>query len=141
MEEVYFKEESLTLYYNRQTKTARAVWNGFISGDVLHQSIAQCLQLLEKEKPLNWLADNRKMKAIRQKDQEWIQGNMIPKLVTSSLQKMATLVSEDIFNRMAIENLYVEASDKIKFDHKYFKNEKVAAQWLEEKHSMSGQWQ
>ncbi|GEO04271.1 hypothetical protein AAE02nite_19350 [Adhaeribacter aerolatus] len=136
MEEVYFKEDYLTLYYNRQNKTARAVWNGFLSGETLRHAIEQCNQLLDEEKPTNWLADNRKMKAIRQKDQVWIQANMIPKIVASSLRKMATLVSEDIFNRMAIENLFVKANDLIKFDHQYFKNEKAATQWLEEKHSI-----
>ena len=141
MEEVYFKEDYLTLYYNRQNRTARAVWNGFLSGDVLRNAVEQCLRLMEEEKPVNWLADNRKMKAIRQKDQEWLQATMIPKLAASSLRKMATLVSEDIFNRMAVDNLFVRASEQFKFDHQYFKSELAANQWLEEKHSMSGQWQ
>jgi hypothetical protein len=140
MEEVYYQDEYLCLYYNRQNQTARAVWQGFLSGETLRQAITQCTQLLETKKPLNWLADNRKMKAIRQKDQEWIQANLIPKIVASSLHKMATLVSEDIFNRMAVENLYVRASDQIKFDHQYFKNEKAATQWLAEKHSITSQW-
>ncbi|MGV3586199.1 MAG: STAS/SEC14 domain-containing protein [Adhaeribacter sp.] len=136
MEEVYFKDDCLALYYNRQHRTARAVWNGFLSGETLRQAIEQCTRLLEEEKPLYWLADNRKMKAIRQKDQEWIQAHLVPKIVASSLRKMATLVSEDIFNRMAIENLFVKANDLIKFDHQYFKNEKAATQWLKEKHSI-----
>ena len=132
MEEVYYKDDFLILFYNRNTKTARAVWDGFLSGETLRHATTQCLRLLEEEQPLNWLADNRKMKAIRQKDQEWVQSVMIPRLVASPLRKMATLVSEDIFNKMAVENLYRRSSDLIKFDHQYFKDEKSAAQWLEE---------
>ena len=141
MEDIYFKADYLLLYYNRQSRTARAVWNGFLSGETLRHAVAQCTQLLEEEKPLNWLADNRKMKAIRQKDQEWMQANMVPKIVASSLRKMATLVSEDIFNRMAVENLFVRANELIKFDHQYFKDEKAATQWLGEKLSITSQWQ
>ena len=140
MEEVYYKDDYLTLFYSRQTRTARAVWNGFLSGETLRYAVAQCIRLLDGEKPINWLADNRKMKAIRQKDQEWMQANMIPKIVASSLRRMATLVSEDIFNRMAVESLIVRANDQIKFDHQYFKDEKAATQWLGEKHRITSQW-
>ena len=141
MEEVYFTEDYLTLYYNRQNRTVRAVWNGFLSGETLRYAVQQCLQLIEEEQTLNWLADNRKMKAIRQKDQEWLESVIIPKLMASPLQKMATMVSDDIFNQMAVENLHSKANKQVKFDHQYFKNEKAAAQWLEEKHSLKKQWQ
>lgn len=139
MEKVYYQDSYLELYYNRQNQTARAVWHGFLSGETLRQAIKQCTQLLETEKPLNWLADNRQMKAIRRKDQEWIQAYLIPKIVASSLRKMATLVSEDIFNRMAVEELYARASSQITFDHQYFKNEIAATQWLTQKHSITSQ--
>jgi hypothetical protein len=140
MEEVYYKDDFLILFYNRNTKTARAIWDGFLSGETLRHATTQCLRLLEEEQPLNWLADNRKMKAIRQKDQEWIESVMIPKIVASPLRKMATLVSEDIFNKMAVESLYKRSSELIKFDHQYFKNEKAATQWLEEDYSLKSQW-
>ena len=139
MEDVYYQDKYLTLYYNRRSRTARAVWNGFLSSSILRNAIEHCLQLLEEEQPLNWLADNRKMRAIRQKDKEWIEANMIPKLVASPLQKMATLVSEDIFNRMAVENLFKRANSQIKFDHQYFKNEKEVGKWFEENYSVTNQ--
>jgi hypothetical protein len=132
MEEVYYQDEYLTLYYNRKSQTARAVWNGFLSGDVLRNAVQPCIQLLETEQPINWLADNRKMKAIRKNDQEWIQTYMIPKIVASPLRKMATLISEDIFNQMAVESLYVKANNIIHFDHQYFNKEEAALAWLKE---------
>ena len=132
MEEVYYQDEYLTLYYNRKSQTARAVWNGFLSGEIMHNAVQHCIQLLEKEKPLNWLADNRKMKAIRKKDQEWMQAYMIPKIVASPLRKMATLISEDIFNQMAVDALFVKANNIIRFDHRYFKKEEEALAWLKE---------
>jgi hypothetical protein len=132
MEELYFREDYLSLYIDKSARTVRAVWNGFLSGETLRLAVKQCLQLLTAQQPHYWLADNRKMKAIRQKDQEWMEMELVPKLVASPLRKMATLVSEDIFNQLAIENLHNKASGQIKFDHQYFKNEKVAEQWLHE---------
>ncbi|MDB5262563.1 MAG: hypothetical protein JWQ14_1844 [Adhaeribacter sp.] len=135
MEEVYYQDDFLILYYNRSTQTARAVWDGFLSSEDLRHATTQCLKLLEEEQPLYWLADNRKMKAIRKKDQEWVQAVMIPKLGASPLRKMATLVSDDIFNKMAVESIYKRGNKIIKFDHQYFKNEKIAAEWLEKDYS------
>lgn len=140
MEEVYYNSDYLCLYYDKSRHTIRAVWNGFLSGETLQNAVQQCLRLIEEEQPLNWLADNRKMKAIRQKDQEWLESVLIPKLMASRLRKMATLISEDIFNQMAVENLHNRANNLVKFDHQYFKDEKAATQWLEEKYIITDKW-
>jgi hypothetical protein len=130
MEEIVSQTEGLLLYYDSENKLARAVWEGFLSGEKLHKAIYLSLDLIAEKKPENWLADNRKLRAIRQADQEWIAENLIPKLTVSSLQKMATLISEDIFNQMAVHNLLTKASGHILFDHQYFKSEEEAYEWL-----------
>lgn len=132
METIYFKQPYLQLYYNQETQTARAVWSGFLSSAEIQTACFICIKLLEELNPKNWLADNRKMKAIRQRDQEWIIAELAPRLANSSLRKMATMVSEDIFNQMAIENIYTRAGQSIKFEHQYFKQEEAAAQWLQQ---------
>ena len=43
---------------------------------------------------------------------------------------MATLVSEDIFNQMAVENLETKANEFIQFDNYHFVSEEKARQWL-----------
>ncbi len=141
MDQIYFKEDYLCLYLDKNTATARAVWQGFLSGEILRNAIKQCMQLLAEEHPHYWLADNRKMKAIRQKDQEWLETELLPKLAASTLRRMATLISEDIFNQMAVENLLSKANDLIKFEHQYFTNEKTAAQWLHENLPVTAYWQ
>ena len=130
MSQILAKLENLELIYDSDHDLIEAVWNGFISGDVLKSAVLTCIQLLEEKKPKNWLADNRKLKALRMKDQEWLAENLVPKLADSSIKKMATLISEDIFNQMAIENLYTKASETVKFEHKYFKSLAEARSWL-----------
>jgi hypothetical protein len=72
------------------------------------------------------------MKAIRKQDQEWLLQEMAPKLGRSSLRRMATLVSEDIFNQMAVESMYQKANGLFRFDHQYFKDEISALLWLKQ---------
>ncbi|WP_026462356.1 hypothetical protein [Adhaeribacter aquaticus] len=130
MELICFESDYLKLYFDEETKLARAVWNGFLSGETMHNAVKQCIILIEEKNPVGWLADNRKLKAIRQKDQEWISENLMPRLAASSLRKLATLISEDLFSQMAVESLYTKASELIHFDHQYFKFETEAYKWL-----------
>lgn len=135
METVYFENEHVCLYYDPAHRLARAVWNGFMSGEVFRSNVSTSLRLIEDKNPVTWLADNRKMKAIRQKDQDWFESEVLPRLGTSSLRKMATLISEDIFNQMAVENIFTRGNKHIRFDHQFFKNEKEALAWLGASHA------
>jgi hypothetical protein len=130
METVYFENDHLTLYYNLARKMGRAVWTGFLSGEVFRSNTAASLQLIADKNPVFWLADNRKMKAIRQKDQAWLEKEILPRLAGSSIQKMATLVSEDIFNQMAVETLFIRSNHILRFDHQFFHREEEARTWL-----------
>ena len=130
MEIVIFKNNHLTLYYNAERRMGRALWDGFLSGEIFRTSMLACAQLIEERKPLTWLADNRKMKAIRQKDQDWFEQVMFPIFIASPLEKMATLVSEDIFNQMAIETLHTLGTPLVRFETRFFHSEERALQWL-----------
>lgn len=130
MEKIYSDQPFLQLYFNDETLMARAVWVGFLGSSEIQKAGDACLQLLDNVTPLTWLADNRKMKAIRQQDQEWILAHLWPRLTHSSIQKMATLTSTDIFNQMAIENILSKGGEPINFDHRYFRSEKDAFNWL-----------
>jgi hypothetical protein len=130
METVYFENDHLTLSYDPASKLGRAVWNGFLSGETFRSNIGVSLQLIEGKNPVFWLADNRKMKAIRQQDQAWLEREVLPRLGSSSIRKMATLVSEDIFNQMAVETLFMRANHIFRFDHQFFYQEEEARAWL-----------
>jgi hypothetical protein len=135
METVYFENDYVCLYYDPSRRLVRAVWNGFLSGEVFRSNVSATLRLLEDKNPHAWLADNRKMKAIRQKDQDWFGREILPRLGASSIKRMATLVSEDLFNQMAVDALFTRGNQVIRFDHQFFKDEQEALEWLHTSHS------
>lgn len=128
--QTFFDTEYLYLGYDEDRKLAQAVWNGFLNSQEFRTASQACLDLLQEHQPINWLADNRKMKAIRQHDQDWFVQEVIPRLAQSSIRKMATLVSEDIFNQMAVENIEAKANEVVLFDNYHFKSEEEAMHWL-----------
>jgi hypothetical protein len=130
MEHIYLENAHVTIFYDPFWKMGRAVWNGFLSGETFKTNLTACLRLIEEKHLALWLADNRKMKSIRQQDQLWLEKVFVPRLAASSLQKMATLISEDIFNQMAIETLHIRGGKLVPFDTQFFQDEEEARKWL-----------
>src|SRR5687768_15080604 len=130
METLIFDEDHLKLYHNAEHHRVKAVWNGFISGNVFRHAVTFCTDVMVERNILYWLADNRKLKSMRQTDQDWLLKEIAPRMAASNLRKMATLVSDDIFNQLAIDTLFVKGNDMIRFDNHYFKTEEEALAWL-----------
>ncbi|MGV3538658.1 MAG: STAS/SEC14 domain-containing protein [Rufibacter sp.] len=126
----YFQNHVLVLRYDVEKELACATWNGFLSKQEFQEATTTCAKLLEEENITRWLADNRKMKAIRQADQEWFMANIWPRMVNSRLRRMATLVSEDLFNKMAVEQMVQRADHLGDIVLKDFEDEAAALAWL-----------
>ncbi|WP_181306756.1 hypothetical protein [Rufibacter sp. XAAS-G3-1] len=132
MRKVYFQSGGLTLSFDEERLTAYAVWNGFLGTQQFQEASLKCIELVEEKGITRWFADNRKMKAIRQVNQQWFLENIMPRLLRSSLRRMATLVSEDLFNKMAVEQLYQRAGNIEHLALHDFKEETEALLWLME---------
>ena len=107
-----------------------AVWTGFLNSQEFREATTKCMELIQQEGLTHWLADNREMKAIRQADQQWFVENILPIMLQSSLKRMATLVSGDIFNQMAIDHIKEEAGPLDTIELRDFTDEVKAVAWL-----------
>jgi hypothetical protein len=130
MKQIYYQAPGLTLSFDPERLIAYAVWSGFLSSHEFQEASLQCIELIEEKGIIRWFADNRKMKAIRQADQQWFLENIMPRMLQSSLLRMATLVSEDIFNKMAVEQLLQRVGHIDQLVLRDFEEEKEALFWL-----------
>ncbi|TPE45480.1 SpoIIAA family protein [Pontibacter mangrovi] len=135
----YFQSHAVTLTYDDELQLGTATWNGFLSSDDFRAAVEVCLRLVEEHKPLRWLGDNRKLRAIRQADQEWFSEHVLPHLAASSICRHATVVSEDMFNRMAVEQLIKRANSLGDMVIKEFDNADDALAWLKDPVVAKGQ--
>lgn len=126
----YYKNDCIHLFFDEENSLAIAVWNGFLSSQMYRDSMTRCLNLIHEKQVKCLLSDNRKMKAIRQQDQRWAIDEWSPKLAQTTLLKMATLQSEDIFNQMAINSIMEKAAHLFPFQNQFFSQEQAALDWL-----------
>ncbi len=126
----YYQDKVVTITYDEEQQLGKAVWLGFLTSKEFRAAIEKCLDLMETHKPLRWLGDNRKLRAIRKSDQDWFAEHVFPRLAASSLRRNASIVSEDMFNRMAVEQLIKRADDLGDMVLKDFDTEEEALAWL-----------
>ncbi|WP_181306754.1 STAS/SEC14 domain-containing protein [Rufibacter sp. XAAS-G3-1] len=126
----YFKNHVFTLTYDDQYQLGIAEATGFLNSEEFREAITMCVRLIQEHKPLRWLANNRKMKAIRQVDQVWFREFAFPALRDSTILRNATVVSEDIFNQMAIEQLVKRGGDLGDMVLMEFESREEAMRWV-----------
>lgn len=129
---IYFQNHVVTISYDEELQLGTAVWEGFLSSEEFREAITTCINLIEERKVLRWLGDNRKMRVIRQADQVWFVENILPRLQQSSLRRNAVLVSEDFFNKAAVEQIYKRAESQSDLATKDFDNKTLALTWLKQ---------
>src|SRR5688572_1974534 len=130
MREIYFEKPYVTIYFDGSKSLGIAEWRGSLTSAEYREAFGKCLELTNEKKLVNWLGDNRKLLAISEQDQEWTFQVAAPILLRSTLQKMATLVSEDMYSQMAVTGLFDRASPVISFENQYFKEFEKALEWL-----------
>ncbi|MFD2246820.1 hypothetical protein [Pontibacter ruber] len=105
MLKLYYETEAIRVSYDKDLQLGLGEWKGFVSSDELRVTAMRSLDFINQYSIIHWLSDRSKMKAIRQQDQQWIVEAFIPKLLESPLRRMASVVSEDMFNKMALNNI------------------------------------
>ncbi|WP_242926192.1 hypothetical protein [Pontibacter vulgaris] len=131
--QVYFKNNFVSIYYNKESRLGKAVWNGHLEGAELREAFLLCLELIDRFMLTRWLADDRLMKSIEPADLEWSKQNYIPRIGNSSLLRFARLPSQFQKNLEAV-NAMIEQSHtlKTKVVPLDFTDEQEAMDWLME---------
>ena len=116
--------------YDEEFQLCVGEWKGFVRSKELRKTALDSLDFVNKHNVTRWLSDRRNMKAIRQKDQQWTIEEFIPRLIASPLRRMATIVSADIFNKMALENIIERSGGLGDIALREFDNVEDAMEWL-----------
>lgn len=126
----YFQNPIFTLTYEAEWELGTIALEGFLSSADLQEAMRQGLALIAEYKPLRWLADNRKMKGVRQADQAWFADQVLPRVLASSIRRHALVGSEDIFNQIVVEQVLKWVGPSIAL--KEFAHPQQALAWLKQ---------
>ena len=130
MLKLFYENEHIRLRFDEELQLGVGEWKGFASSNEIRAAALRSLEFVNEYGISRWLSDRRKMKAIRQQDQQWTVEEYIPKVLESPLQRIATIVSEDMFNNMAIEQILKRSGGLGSIAMRNFDNAAEAMEWL-----------
>lgn len=128
---VAFDKEYVTIRYCAEEKYIWNEWRGLIPSQELRDAILfACYFILDNDVELI-LADFSKMTGPSLEDQVWIANHSADLLKHSKLKRVANVLAPDLFQQVAIENIYDIASEvPMPCITKDFVSKEEALHWL-----------
>lgn len=105
-------------------------WFGFVESADFRRTLDECVAYVLEFQPTHWLSNNKQMRVIAPKDQNWTSDYLFPRLLQNDFKKMAIVEAEDIFNKRGVQKIVSKASGIITFDTMYFDDLDEARVWL-----------
>lgn len=133
MEEVY-QSKYVKQFYHPEKKILEVIWTegGLMTEEEYRKESLNFLEIADKYQSKGNLIDTRDFQYIISPDmQEWLNTAVFPKLMATGVQKMAFLVTEELFAQVSIEQTMNEEAAKEGFQTHFFENREAAMSWLE----------
>lgn len=119
-----------TVYYDEDKKCISDVWDGsFGTSENFKAVLNYVAQQIEERKALKWLADLRNMEGSFNSSSEWIQKEIMPRVLQAGLLLEAVVLPKNIFSKLSAKDTIIKIN---KFELQQFEDIEKAKKWLEE---------
>lgn len=119
---------SLSLHEGRG-RAIEAQWKGFVSSALLRQATLECVQLAREHHITGWIADDRRLGAVRPVDLEWIATQVLPQLIQVGIKRFARIEAFDPLNKLLISQAQETAQQQLPFELRSFSDLEAARSW------------
>lgn len=112
---------------DEENYTVEVTWKKYATGAQYKHVIELAYETIVSEGVTKWLADSTNAGVVSYAEQTWLKEVMIPKGIKSGFKKVAIIVSQNIFNKMYLNNI---RENLAQFSTNYFGNVDGARKWL-----------
>ncbi len=108
--------EYAQLTFEPENGILKLVWKDNATSDTYHYVYDRIMELVQKTEVKYYLADIRKLRLIAPSDRLWLQSEIIPKLFETGIEKIAAIVSGDVYMQRHIAHINqdIEVAKRIK---------------------------
>jgi hypothetical protein len=129
---IIYQKDFITIYHDANRKMLHLEWHTFATSEGFREALLTAVEYAVVKKVECWIANTKNMKAIRQQDQQWTIDTFFPLFLRTGPQKLATVISDDIFNQMAVSNIIAKTTFPTNnFEHQYFSTYQAALDWID----------
>ncbi|KAA9340661.1 hypothetical protein [Adhaeribacter soli] len=126
---IYFDKPFATIELEQENNLLVLTWHGFANSEEFQEARTKAVQLSRLHGIKRWVSNMKEMKAIRQADQEWSVNTWLPEFLTLNIEKWAIVVSDDMFNQMAMSSMMSKMRPRLPYPVEYFQDVNAARNW------------
>ena len=122
--------EYAQLTFEPENGILKLVWKDNATSETYHYVYDRIMELVQKADVKYYLADIRKLHLIAPSDRKWLQSEIIPALLKIGVEKIAAIVSGDVYMQRHIQHINKDmaVSQRIK----QFGSLEEALRWFKE---------
>ena len=124
----YFENEIVAIYHIPELQAGIGVWNGKGLDEKYQEGLTQALDLIKKKGLQRWIGDLRNLGVISQDNQKWTNETWFPNAIAAGLQRVAVVVSSDIFGKMSVDSIMSKVKDGVY--NRFFDSVENAKAWV-----------
>lgn len=105
-------------------------WLGFAGSADFRQAMTETLRLARLHHVVGWVADDRRLGAVRPKDLDWVHEHLLIPLSNLGVRRFAHLESEEALNRITINGMYQSVIPGLAYEFRHFTSLPDARAWV-----------
>ena len=128
---IHFQQPYATIEIEQDKDLLILTWHGFANSEEFRGTHNKALALARQFNLHYWISNMKDMKAIRQADQDWSVQEWLPQFLNQNIKKWAIIISDDMFNQMAMSSMMGKIRPKLTYPVEYFQDLNTAKNWVE----------
>ncbi|MVN77766.1 hypothetical protein GO988_15650 [Hymenobacter sp. HMF4947] len=104
-------------------------WLGFAGSTDFRRALTEALRFAQHHRVTGWVADDRRLGAVRPKDLAWVHSALLVPIGNLGLRRFAHLESAETLNRITIDGMYQSAVPGLPYEFRHFTMLAEARAW------------
>lgn len=117
------------LLHTGPTPVLETQWLGFAGSTDFRAALLEAVRLAQLHQVAGWVADDRRLGAVRPKDLEWTHACVLTPLDELGVRRFAHLESAEVLNRLTINGMYQTALPGLRYEFRHFTDLAEARTW------------
>jgi len=131
--ELFYETESYTLC-SSENNYLKIDWKTRVASEHIRKGLQEALEFMQANGMKRLICNTTQCNSSWTSSNEWIACNWLPMALQNGLQKVAFVISEDVMQKISIDNLKTKLQKKYRFLHRHFQvfqQEQNALEWLD----------
>jgi len=126
---VKYEDKVVRISVEDKLKCVILTWLEVPTSAEFRDSLTTGLEVVKHFRLSRWIGDVRNLGAIEETDQHWSTNIWFPLALNAGINKMAIILSDDLFNQLSVEEIMHRVSSPHLVSH-YFSDQEEALSWI-----------